>query len=530
MKTRILFCGWILLAGLSSKSLAQREVGEVIFQADFDAPDALNAWQTAPKEAVRIVPGRQGGHALEVEVPLNHAGPAFARMALPVEKFAGSLLKCEAMVNADGVGTPPQAWNGVKVMLHFGRPGGDLWLQRDNIYGTFDWKLLHRKVEVPADITSAELLLGLESVSGRAKFDDVKITLLRGPRVRPSTPPIGPVYTGHDAPRLRGVMVSTRIKEADLEVLGKEWGANHIRWQLTWDGFPHSPADNGDLASYDEWLAGALKHMDELLPLCEKFGIKVLIDLHTLPGGRSPQNECRLFQEKRFQDNFLGWWEKIAARYRGNKTIWGYDLANEPIEGDVAKDCMDWQELATAAARTVRKSDPDHAIIVEPAPGGGVDALANLEPLPVPGVVYSVHMYSPHQFTHQGVYGTPVGVRYPGIIAGNHWDKETLRHALQPALEWQQDHGVQLYIGEFSAIRWAPDESAYRYLKDCIDIFEDNRWDWAYHAFREWNGWSVEHGPDPSDSAPSKTQTSREKLLRSWFEKTKEGEKNGRAN
>ena len=147
-----------------------------------------------------------------------------------------------------------------------------------------------------------------------------------------------------------------------------------------------------------------------------------------------------------------------------------------------------------------------------------MDALANLEPLPVPGVVYSVHMYSPSQFTHQGVYGAPVGVHYPGTIAGNRWDKETLRHVLEPALEWQHDHGVQLYIGEFSAIRWAPDESAYRYLKDCIDLFEENRWDWAYHAFREWNGWSVEHGPDPADTAPAKTRTTREKLLRSWFE------------
>jgi len=42
-----------------------------------------------------------------------------------------------------------------------------------------------------------------------------------------------------------------------------------------------------------------------------------------------------------------------------------------------------------------------------------------------------------------------------------------------------------MYIGEFSAIRWAPDGSAYRYLKDLIDVFEAHGWDWSYHAFRE---------------------------------------------
>jgi len=52
-----------------------------------------------------------------------------------------------------------------------------------------------------------------------------------------------------------------------------------------------------------------------------------------------------------------------------------------------------------------------------------------------------------------------------------------------------------------------------------IDVFEGNGWDWAYHAFREWHGWSVEHGSDPKDINPSPKQTDREKLLRRWFAK-----------
>lgn len=519
MKTRLWLCGWFLLAG--GFALAQPKPGDIVFQTGFEGAAALRGWESAPQGAVRLAAGFQGTQALEVETPAPETRPSRAVIPLPLEVMRGARIFCEAMVKAEGVTPPPKPWNGVKFMLHVKGPGGDQWVQQRAVSGTFDWKHVSFKAEVPADATAADLFLGLELVSGRVWFDDVKLSVLRGPRARPAVPPTGPAYTGHVELRLRGAMISPGVTAADLETLGKEWGANHVRWQLVWSGFPHSPADNGDLAAYDAWLEGALKHLDGLLPVCERLGIKVLIDLHTPPGGRDGASVCRLFQEKRFQESFLAWWEKIATRYRGSKAVWGYDLLNEPIEGTVGRDCMDWQQLVTAAARGVRRRDPEHAIIVEPEPGGGVEALAGFEPLPLPGVVYSVHMYTPHTFTHQGVHGAPVGVRYPGVIDGKPWDKERLRQMLQPVRDWQRDYGVAMYIGEFSAIRWAPDESACRYLKDCIELFEEYQWDWAYHAFREWNGWSVEHGADKADASPSKTPTSRETLLREGFGKNR---------
>jgi endoglucanase len=297
-------------------------------------------------------------------------------------------------------------------------------------------------------------------------------------------------------------------------------GPDHVRWQLTWGGFPRSPADTGDLAAYDKWLAETLDHVDRLLPVCAELGILVLIDLHTPPGGRIAGEEvCRIFQEKRFQDRFLTAWEEMARRYRDKPAVWGYDLVNEPVEGMVPEGLMDWQALAEAAAKRVRAIDPKRAIVVEPAPWGGPEAIVNLDPIGVPGVVYSVHMYQPHKFTHQGVYDNPSGIAYPGVVEGRAWEKESLRKALQPARDFARDYGVHLYIGEFSAIRWAPGESARDWLRDVIDIMEENGWDWAYHAFREWDGWSVEHGPDPKDRTRAKTPTSRETLLRSWYAK-----------
>ena len=511
-----LACGFILMAW---SCLAPPKTGDIVFQTDFESADTLRAWGAAQNPNVRLMPGLQSARALLVEIPAAMSTSSIVRIPLPIDKMRGARLNCRAMVKADGVNQPPQPWNGIKFMLHVTAPGGATWPQQNNVFGTFDWKRVEFKAAIPADATAAELILGLEAVNGRAQFDDIKITVARGARVRPVTPSTEPMFTGHEEPRLRGAMISPDITPESLRVLGQEWNANLIRWQL----IRYGPAAKiTTVAEYDAWLEGALRKLDAALPLCEKYGLRVVLDLHS-PFGGTPTvsgyvgTDTGLFTNKLAQDKFVADWTRMARRYRDSRVIWGYDLANEPVEEEVAEDCDDWQVLATRAARAVRASDARHAIIVEPTPWGGPEALENLEPIPVAGVVYSVHMYVPHQFTHQGVHSVSTGLTYPGMIAGKSWDKDALRRVLQPVRDWQRDYSAQIYLGEFSAIRWAPEDSAYRYLRDCIELFEEFGWDWSYHAFREWNGWSVEHGPDKADSAPSKTQTSREKLLREFY-------------
>ena len=131
------------------------------------------------------------------------------------------------------------------------------------------------------------------------------MTIYKKPRPQPpSIPPTGLPYKGHSLPRLRGAMIGTNLKEKDFQVDGS-WNANHIRWQLMWNGFPQSPADNGNMTAYEEWLEGSLTHLDSMLSVCRELGIYILIDLHTPPGGRNTDNEWNLFKEKRFQNAFI---------------------------------------------------------------------------------------------------------------------------------------------------------------------------------------------------------------------------------
>ena len=500
--------------------------GEVILRVDFDGlaegvllPANLPAtWRAHPTEGFRIEAAPHGGLCLQVTAEeQDQKGGRYLRIPIEPQKIAGKRLRVSARIRAENVSPPPQPWNGVKCMLQLVGPQETKWPQKHLPGGSFDWQPVVYVCEVPADCHEAFLVLGLERVSGKAWFDDIQIEVIGSRRQTPPAPRAGPPFKGHSLPRLRGAMVGPNVTEEDLREFGKLWNANHIRWQLLWGGFPRSPADRATPEEYRQWLESALERLDQLLPVCREAGILVAVDLHTAPGGRNEAGECRLFQERVWQDLFLEIWVEIAKRYRDEPAVWGYDLLNEPVEGVVGDGLRTWQQLAEEAARRIRAVDPHHAIIVEPPSWGNPGALDWFEPLPVPGIVYSVHMYIPHSFTHQGVHGNPTGIIYPGTIDGRWYDRQQLEKVLEPVVRFQQDYNVHIYIGEFSAIRWAPGDSAYRYLKDCIEIFEQHGWDWAYHAFREWHGWSVEHGSDPRNTQRLTTPTERALLLRSWY-------------
>jgi endoglucanase len=511
------------LTGVATPSWAEPAAplprGHLFFAADFEAGDALRVWSGSAGQIV----SEQGGRALLVERSEGApSGSATMQVNLPVEQLRGYIVHFSARVKAQDVSSKPNPWNGVKFMAPWTDANGqNYWPAQEFEDGSFPWRNVAFRVAVPADAQKISLVLGLELVTGKAWFDDVRVSVHRPLRTRQTPVTTGSRFTGHDVPRLRGAMVSPDIDEEGLRVLGQEWNANLIRWQLV----RHAPvADPLDLEAYDKWLAGELAKLDRLLPACRKYGLLIALDLHSPPGGRATSggyagSDSALFTSAACQRRFVELWRDIARKYKDSPVIWGYDLANEPVESVGPDNLADWQELAQQAARAIRDIDPQRTIIVEPPNWGSPDGLLAFEPIDVPNVVYSVHMYIPHGFTHQNVHSATTPKVYPGEIDGRRWDKQQLEEALRPAIEFQQTYNVQIYIGEFSAIRWAPDNSACRYLKDVIDILEAHDWDWSYHAFREWDGWSVEHGADRQNHKRATTPTDRATLLRSWYEK-----------
>jgi len=449
----------------------------------------------------------------------DNASGALISRKLPAEIMRGCRIRGSVMVRAEQISSKPHPWNGIKFMLVIQCLGETIYPQAPVEAGTFDWRRAAFSTYVPADATNILLVMGLEQVTGKVWFDDVEFSVAKPPIAPTSRPVAGPVFKGHSLPRLRGAMVSPDIDAASLKVLGQDWNANLIRFQLI--RFGHAGQPSG-LETYDYWLEGELEKLDTVLPLCEKYGIFVVVDLHSPPGGNATVSgyvgsDAGLFKDRRAQAHFIEVWRRIASRYKAAKAIWGYDLANEPVEEDSEGACDDWQALAEQTAKAIRAIDAKRAIIVEPSPWGGPDGLNELAPIDISNVVYSVHMYLPHAFTHQGVFQPGSAYRYPGLIEGKQWDKAQLEKALQPVVDFQNRYHVHIYIGEFSAIRWAPDNSACQYLSDLIDIFEEHGWDWSYHAFREWSGWSIELGSDRQNTNRPNSLTNRQRLLCDWF-------------
>ena len=487
------------------------EAAEPLWVETFDA--ASGKW---PAELRTTAPGRGG--VLHISVPAAAPRPGrTVALPLPLDKLAGNRVFFSADVKATNISAKPNSWNGIKAMMVIEAPSGKTYPQPDIPTGTFDWQRFSSWVAVPAEATNVLLVLGLENVSGEASFDNVRVTPKSTLRSARKADPSAPVFRGHKLPRLRGAMAGTSLNEEDVSYFARVWNGNLLRLQIF-----ESARHDRPLEAYDSWLEERLRHIDVVLSWCEKYGIMAVLDLHSPPGGQAFSAgyitaRGRIFTDPKAQAKFVGVWQTMASRYKGRKVIWGFDLVNEPDDSMQAEDCLDWNSLADKTARAVRAIDPDRTLIVEPNQWGGAQGFIGFEPLDLPGVVYSFHFYQPMQFTHQGIHGNPAGVAYPGTIGKEQWDQAALERAMGPAVEFARKHRVHMYVGEFSAIRTAPDESAAKYLADLIGILEKHGYDWSYHAYREWQGWSLEHAGPLDKPAKTSAQTDREKVVTGWL-------------
>lgn len=471
---------------------------------------------SVPPDCITNVPGR--GAAVHVLVA-SSTHPLTRTVALPLDPslLRGRRIIFGADVKATDVGKKPNPWNGVKVMLVIEDGTGRSYPQPEIPTGTFDWKHFSTSVAVPASATNITLILGIENAPGEVWFSKPVIRERVGLSQSLMPDANRKVFLGHSAGRLRGAMAGTELSEEDIRYFGTVWRGNVLRLQL----FEAARKDRA-LGEYDAWLEGRLAHTDRMLSWCAKYGVSAVVDLHSPPGGQAFEAgyitaKGRIFTDPAAQEKFVEVWQRIATRYKGNRTIWGFDLVNEPDDSMVAEDCLDWNALADRAARAVRAIDPDRTLIIEPNAWGGPQGFEGFEPLDLPNVVYSFHFYQPMQFTHQGIHGNAREVSYPGLIGGKSWDRNALEQAMLPAIEFAEKYRVQMYVGEFSAIRIAPPGAAARYLEDVIGIFEKHGFDWSYHAYREWQGWSLEHEGSLDAPKASGNATDRQLVVTGWF-------------
>jgi len=454
------------------------------------------------------------GDRLVVDVPAEaHPADAVATAKVPASLLEGAEgFAMSVSAEGSGLAKPTKSWLGLKFQLHWkdASAGREEWPNVKNAIGDLPATVLLNEGSFGgARPGFAELQLGIQGASGRVEFDlsTLRYAPTKGLFRRINEDWIVRYPASRRDPR-RGVMLPGRNPtEADFEALA-QWGATLVRYQMmrNWSAVD----DNRDLAEYAAWVDSKLDCLEKIVfPCARKHGIKVVVDLHVTPGGRDAAREMAMFREAEYADAFVETWRRIATRFKGNAdVVYGYDLVNEPTQKGRAP--FDYWTLQRRAAEAIRAIDPDVAIIVESNDWDSPSAFSYLSPLRMDNVIYQVHCYAPMDFTHQGVHGRETGPVWPDPSKG--WDRDFIRRAFAPVRDFEKRHGARIYVGEFSAIAWA--KGAENYLRDCIAVFEEYGWDWSYHAFREWSGWSVEHeGPDISHMVPSADNPRKRALL-----------------
>ena len=273
------------------------------------------------------------------------------------------------------------------------------------------------------------------------------------------------------------------LADDDLAFI-RRCGANVVRLPLNYRHF------ESDVEPF-RYLEAGFARLDRMVEACGRQGLYVILDLHAVQGWQNTDWHCDnanrislFWRMPHFQDRFVALWEEMARRYRGNATVAGYNVMNEPVTNTPdgrfgSQYTPDWAVINAVYRRVVeaiRAIDPEHIIFLE----GDYysNRFAGLEAPFADNLVYSSHNYSACGFGPGS---------YPSNAPGKPWDRAGQREAFltHEGPQYARKHNVPLWVGEFGAVYNGPAEEVpdrLRALDDQIDVFEE----WGAH----WTTWT----------------------------------------
>jgi len=319
------------------------------------------------------------------------------------------------------------------------------------------------------------------------------------------------------------------VSDATFQQLAA-WNVNVLRlWVSVDEGTPWARTKRGEapppipaddpMAPYREHLRG----LTVALHLAEKYGIQIILTVSDIVGRRIDVMYAA-GDGGGFEKELTRVWTVLAREFGSHPNLLGFDLLNEPNGKEEAR----WtKETLPALVKTVRAIDTNTYLVIEPSPWALPWGFESFRPIADAKVAYSLHHYMPHTYTHQGIggYDKPEyrGKAYPGLLKKfpsdppMYWGKAQLEETLLAAAAFQKASGAPMFVGEFSAARWAPGAAAW--VRDSIELFEKYGMDWVFHCYWGWNGWNPTFDADetPSNDSDGGKLTDRiAVLLEAW--------------
>jgi endoglucanase len=243
--------------------------------------------------------------------------------------------------------------------------------------------------------------------------------------------------------------LDTYITAEDIHYL-KTTGLNSIRIPFNYKLFT-----NEDYMGDNDATRG-FKYLDKAIAWCKAEGIYVILDMHCAPGGQTGDNIDDgygypfLMESRPSQELTIKIWKDIAAHYKNESIILGYDLLNEPIAHYFKVDEINphleplFKEI-TAAVRTV---DKNHLIFL-----GGAQWDSNFKVFGAPfdsKLVYTFHKY---------------------------WTEPTVK-VIQDYIDFRDKYNVPIYVGETG-------ENTDEWVRDFKVVLEKNNIGWHYWPYKK---------------------------------------------
>ncbi|MEO8582051.1 MAG: cellulase family glycosylhydrolase [Patescibacteria group bacterium] len=206
----------------------------------------------------------------------------------------------------------------------------------------------------------------------------------------------------------------------------KTKGFTHFRAGFSWKFL--QPTLNGPLdPTY-------LAQMDALMASARSRGLKIAFV--PLPGLYKGNNVATSAVP---QAAFNDMWKKLAAHYKDDAALWGYDLINEPNMGDT------WNTtIAPSAIAAIRTVDMTHPILVPTSTGGyGHYFKYHLAGLPMSdpanNLIYEAHFY----------FDTPPNGQYPNGFDVPNANLNIGVDNAKDFVNWCVSNNVKCFAGEY---------------------------------------------------------------------------------
>ena len=263
------------------------------------------------------------------------------------------------------------------------------------------------------------------------------------------------------------------VTEPDFERIAR-WGFDHVRLPID-----YNVIQNEDGAMKED----GLRRIDRALALCEKYGLRAVLDLHKTQGFSfdAAEGEEGFFASEKYQAFFYAVWECFAARYGAMFERVAFELLNEVTEETYLPA---WKRISAECIRRIRALAPQTVILLGSYHHNSAKTLEALDAPQDERVLYNFHCYEPIEFTHQGAHWMESLKDRRGISAEACGVSERFfEDFLASAFAKAEREGAELYCGEYGVIDVVPPEEALKWFRALHAVLERHgvsRAVWSY--------------------------------------------------